>query len=181
VGRDSPVETVRESAIRPTDLAYESYKASSDKRDEFYKTLYDHAQRLVGMASGECLPEVANEAITRVFKHLAKFNGKSRFSTWFTRIVLNCLNDHMTARAKKREVPMSELAEAGNAREEPVSVESLDLSSFAGELDPEDRQFLQWKISGETETYISKQTGLSLAGVRSKWHRMRGKLLERLG
>ena len=56
--------------------------------------------------------DVMQEAYLKAFVALPRFQGRARFSTWLTRILINCALAHLRRSSRRREVTL-ELAEDG--------------------------------------------------------------------
>jgi RNA polymerase sigma factor (sigma-70 family) len=69
--------------------------------------------------------DVSQDAFIKLFESAGKFGGRSRFSTWFYRIVVNLCSDHKRRyRWWNKIVPLrGTLAEGDEAGAEPVSAE----------------------------------------------------------
>src|ERR1700687_3293855 len=68
------------------------------------RALYCTALRMVG--SPEEAEEVLQEAMLNAFRNLHRFEGRSQFSTWLTRIVINAALMRLRARKQSRDVSL---------------------------------------------------------------------------
>ncbi len=89
--------------------------------------------------------ELSQNAFLKAYRHLGRFRGDSRFSTWLCRIVLNECADFV--RKRKRE-PVS-LPASISADEEPVILEPVDPRAGPREL-AQQREFYM-RISAALE------------------------------
>jgi len=96
----------------------------------FEKLIEDHQKKVYNIAfrfmgNSEDASEVAQEAFIRVYKSIKNFKGKSSFSTWLYRIVVNICMDEMRKRNKQNIVYIDEITqtEKGEYRHEIESGE----------------------------------------------------------
>ena len=75
------------------------------------------------VGSPEEAEEVLQEAMLNAFRNLHRFEGRSQFSTWLTRIVINAALMRLRTRRNRPEGSIDDLlprfAEAGHFAEEP--------------------------------------------------------------
>ena len=106
----------------------------------YRKRAHGLARRLT--ATEEDAEDVLQEAFFNAFKGISRFNGKSRFSTWFYRIVVNCA---LTKR-RRRELATVSLDEPADGPVGPTARELEDMGP-----DP-----LARLIAGESEEILSR-------------------------
>lgn len=92
--------------------------------EDHQKKVYNIALRFMG--NSEDASEIAQEAFIRVYRSLKNFKGKSSFSTWLYRIVVNICMDEMRKRKKQNIVYIDEIVqtEKGEYRHEIESMEN---------------------------------------------------------
>jgi RNA polymerase sigma-70 factor (ECF subfamily) len=73
--------------------------------------------------------DIVQEALLKAFRHLAKFRGESRMSTWLSVIVLNVGREWIRSRKEPSFLPLEYLRDEGD---EPVAIDLPDPC-----LDPE--------------------------------------------
>ncbi len=141
--------------------------------------------------------DVAQETFLRAFRSMGGFAGQSSFKTWLLVIATNSarsLSAHR--RAKKRDVPLARLDHATGG--EPMDVAEPDGLSSPGEqalrrerkeaieraiagLDEEARTLVVLRdLQGESYEAISAALGLPLGTVKSRIHRARLDLRQKL-
>lgn len=74
--------------------------------------------------------DAAQETMIALVRHLARFDGRSRFSTWAYRIAVNASLDELRRR-KRRPLPFSEASEASDTPSAPGPI----VSSSEGNVD----------------------------------------------
>src|SRR5258708_15926843 len=74
------------------------------------------AYRILG--NREDAEDAVQECFLNVLLHLKNFDGRSRFSTWLTRIAINAALMKLRKNHASREVPIDESAETGELRSE---------------------------------------------------------------
>ena len=123
--------------------------------------------------------DVTQEACVQVLRRIDQFRAESRFSAWLSRIVVNtALLRH---RRDKRLVPTAEIFSPLAAAPEPgpdrlASDRQLvaKTEAFLGSLREGDRElFLRRFVDGQSLQSLSKETGLSLPALKSRFHRAR--------
>lgn len=75
----------------------------------YERQIYFTCLRMMG--NQQDAEDCAQEAMLKAFKNFSAFQGKSKFSTWIYTIAVRCCMDAL--RAKKDELSLSELQEAG--------------------------------------------------------------------
>ncbi len=119
---------------------------------------------------------ICNEAVYRALRHSGNFKGKSKFSTWFHRIVFNICNNALKAKQRKgEEVELSDAVENGFGGGDPV-VAKIWLDQVEKMGSKEDRRSLGMLARGYTKGEIAKELGISLGLVQTRWWRLRGRL-----
>jgi RNA polymerase sigma-70 factor, ECF subfamily len=130
--------------------------------------------------------EVAQDVFLRVYRSIAEFRGEARLSTWLYGVAARlCLN--RLARADRRgRVASDDLADVADAGVDPIgSLESAELTRALevaiGEL-PEERRIVVVlrDIQGLAYEEIAAALGIELGTVRSRLHRARMELKDKL-
>jgi RNA polymerase sigma factor (sigma-70 family) len=166
---------------RETDKAYAKYVAGPGDltEAELHAVLFAHALRLCWQELKEHRTDLASDACWKAFKNLDGFQGKSKFSTWFHRIVLNTITSAKRLEARLSEVGLEMVGEAaasgGSNPEAHRLFEQLQEGLTAEEL-----VLWQFKLKGVAEGTIATALKLTTEGVRSRWFRLKKKLLKRL-
>jgi RNA polymerase sigma-70 factor (ECF subfamily) len=128
--------------------------------------------------------DVTQEAAVQVLRRIEQFRSEARFGSWLCRIVVNtALLRH---RREKRLVPTPEIFSPMAAAREPgpdklaSDRELLKMTdAFLADLRDGDRElFLRRFVDGLSLKRISKETGLSLPALKSRFHRARLRLKE---
>jgi RNA polymerase sigma-70 factor (ECF subfamily) len=133
--------------------------------------------------------EVAQEIFLKAYRGLGRFKGDARFSTWLYRIATNhCLN-HLESR-RRRAGPRSNPGHLVETVSDPAPrpdqvVEQEDARRLVQQallrLTPEHRSILVLReIQGLSYEEIGELLGLESGTVRSRLHRARMELKERL-
>jgi RNA polymerase sigma-70 factor (ECF subfamily) len=137
--------------------------------------------RMMGnVADGE---DAMQEAYVKAYRGLVegRFDGRSRFSTWLRRIVVNTAIDAMRARARAPKAS-SELVDV--AEDEHTSAEAglalREISDWLGSLPPDQRAALILKtIEGHTSAEVAELLGCSEGAVEQRLVRARSTLRQR--
>ena len=150
--------------------------------DRYGKQVYAWVCRVI--QNREDAEELTEDVFVKAFQHLESFRGESDFLTWLYRIAYNL--SISAVRKKKVEYLAIEDSQLSNVSEEMIqdqlgqtdSSERLDLLDWALEqLPPDDRALilLFYKEDKSIEE-LAQITGLSVANVKVKLHRIRKKL-----
>src|SRR6266481_4978066 len=137
--------------------------------------------------------DIVQETFRKAFVHLQKFEGKSSFSTWLTRVAINEALMFLRKRDTMREVPIDdpsssgettpalELADAGLDPEATcVQREEAEILSAAiGHLGHRMRRAIELRDLGELSVQeTARQMGLSVGAVKARVFHARRKLGE---
>jgi RNA polymerase sigma-70 factor (ECF subfamily) len=106
----------------------------------------------------ECVEDLAQEIFIKVWRNAGKFRGKSKFTTWLYRIVVNhCLN--YNHRHKTRIVSLDELAKRGQIPD-----------ALIVELDLDNKQIIEQVQRTVNELPDRQRIALVLAQYEHKSH-----------
>ena len=160
-----------------------------------------HQQRMLAFVRRytrvrEDAEDVVQQTFQKAFIHLNKFQGKSSFSTWLTRIAINeslmllrhgralrevSVDDHSEAEGNAASLEMPDSSpdpEASYLRRERVQI----LSETLGNLRPGMRKAIELRELAELSTEETAQRmGVSVAAVKGRLFHARKNLRERLG
>lgn len=159
-----------------------------------------HQQRMLAFAQRytrvrEDAEDVVQQTFQKAFIHLNKFQGKSSFSTWLTRIAINEALMLMRRSHVLREIPVddsSDFGVAGAAVEIPDACPDPEtsylrqeraeiLSKTLGNLRPGLRLAVMLRELAELSTEeTARLMGLSVAAVKARCFHAKRKLRERL-
>jgi len=155
--------------------------------------VYAHALRLLG--NPQDAEEVLQDTFVQVFRNLERFEERSRFSTWIYRIATNEALMRLRKARRKREIfledslgrdaefPRDEIRDfTRSALEEAEWSELLRiLEGLLDEMPEENRvAFVLRDIDGLTNAEAAEVLGISVAAVKSRLHRSRLYLRDRL-
>jgi RNA polymerase sigma-70 factor, ECF subfamily len=159
-----------------------------------------HQQRMLVFARRytrvrEDAEDVVQQTFQKAFIHLNKFQGKSSFSTWLTRIAINeslmllrrgralrevSVDDHSEAEGNAASLEMPDSSpdpEASYLRRERAQI----LSETIGNLQPGMRKAIELRELAELSTEETAQRmGVSVAAVKARLFHARKKLQEKL-
>ncbi len=79
----------------------------------YNQRLYRVARAFLHDDSG--IEDVMQEAYLKAFTGLSRFQGRARFSTWLTRILINCAVAYVRSRSRRAEVTLDSAVENGIA------------------------------------------------------------------
>lgn len=163
-------EAAREGSDGP------AFRALADRhRDRVWRICY----RLMG--NEHDAGDAAQEVLVRLFLHRAKFEGRSKYTTWVHGLaVRTCLTLRRgRGRRARREHAVDETALGQNTRaaEGPATGLSLDLTKMLETLDEEDRAMLILKYA-EDYSYeeLSEIFELSVSACKMRLSRAREKI-----
>lgn len=113
-----------ESAMPDEAVLIENVK--SGQRSSFDALVNLYQQRGLGIAynmvgNAEDARDVLQEAFVKMYVHLKHFEGRSKFSTWFYRIVVNCALDFLRRRKRAARV-FVDIADGHDEGKSPLEV-----------------------------------------------------------
>jgi len=135
--------------------------------------------------------DIVQQSFHKAFVHLHKFEGKSSFSTWLTRIAINEALMLLRRGRRAREVSMDDLGgneetalglEMPDSRATPESAflqseRSRVLSAAINKLTPRIRTVIELRDLGELSTKeVARVLGLSIEAVKGRVYQGRKKL-----
>lgn len=155
--------------------------------------VYNHALRLMG--NSQDAEEVLQDTFLQVYRNLARFEERSRFSTWIYRIATNEALMRLRKASRKREVFLEDSRGPGgewrgeevrdfarSALDEVMDREMLRvLQDVLSELPEEHRVvFTMRDIDGLSNSEVADVLEISVPAVKSRLHRSRLYLRDRL-
>lgn len=171
-------------------------EAAAGSEASFRRLVEAHQDRVYGVAlkllknPDEAL-DAAQDVFVRAWKAMARFEGRSRVSTWFYRIAVNVCYDRLGRTGRQREVPLDDLLESGF---EPAAGTGTDGEESLSEgeaqraferavaaLEPTYRAaFVLRQIEGRPYDEVAEALGISLTNAKVRVHRAREKIVEML-
>ena len=191
---------------RSTDLL-EVQAAASGDRAAFDRLVLRHQQAVIDAASyylgnSQVALEVAQEAFLKAYRAVDRFRGDALFRTWLLRITMNTARSFQTRRrAKKRSAPIVSIHSAGGRADDGNDAHDIEIADFSStpdvllerkevkevletaiaSLEEDARELIVMRdILGESYDAIADQFGLPIGTVKSKVHRARLVLREKL-
>jgi RNA polymerase sigma-70 factor (ECF subfamily) len=175
--------------------------AAKNGDEQAFETLFKrHRQKILRVVLRyahvrEDAEDIVQQSFQKAFVYLHKFEGKSSFSTWLTRIAINESLMLLRHGRALREVSVDEHSEAeGNAASVEMADSSLDpeasylrrervqiLSETLGNLRPGMRTAIELRELAELSTEeTARRMGVSVAAVKARLFHARKKLRERM-
>ena len=169
--------------------------------EQAFETLFKrHQQRVLRVVMRytrvrEDAEDIVQQSFHKAFVHLSRFEGKSSFSTWLTRIAINEALMFLRSIGAVREVSIDDGGEAeanpsslgiSDSRQDPEASylereRARLLLSTLKSLRPRTRQALELRELAEFSTeQTAEQMGLSVGAVKARIFHGRRKLRERL-
>jgi len=180
------------------DSADEELVAATERGDELaFETLVKRHERKIFVLAlrytrvREDAEDVVQQTFQKAFVHLQRFEGKSAFSTWLTRVAINEALILLRKRRTMREVPIVDSSSSGettpalelaDARPDPeVSCFQTEgariLSSAIGQLKPAMRRVIQLREFRELSVQeTAEHMGVSVPAVKANVSRAKSKL-----
>jgi RNA polymerase sigma-70 factor (ECF subfamily) len=169
--------------------------------EQAFETLFKrHRQKILRVVLRyarvrEDAEDIVQQSFQKAFVYLHKFEGKSSFSTWLTRIAINEALMLLRRGRTLREIPVDDSYDQGGAgsameipdaspdpetsylRQERVQI----LSETLGNLRPGMREAIEFRELAELSTEeTARRMGVSVAAVKGRLFHARKKLRERL-
>ena len=174
--------------------------AAKNGDEQAFESLYKRCQQKVlrvvlrYVHVREDAEDIVQQSFQKAFLHLCRFEGKSSFSTWLTRIAINEALMFLRSIGLARELSIDDPGDARSAAtlEIPDSSEDPEasylqleraeiLSSAINTLRPRMRQAVELRELAEFSTeQTAQRMGLSIGAVKARVFHSRRKLRERL-
>lgn len=135
-------------------------------------------------------PEMARDAVQdaciQVMRNFAQLRDPRRFKPWMNRIVINCVR--LNQRRNRRFVDMGDGLERANIDFLPLADELMLSREALGMVDEFLREgssdemdiFMRLYVAGEKVATVSRETGVSVAALKTRVHRARRRLRDYL-
>ncbi len=174
--RDPDAETIRRVAAGD-DLAFEELVARHE--NAVYNTIYRFTNDRDEAA------DIAQEVFVKVWRFAASFAGRSKFSTWLYRIVVNeCLRTRRKRRSADKQLEKSELESAVSRESEEGAERRVRVETVrrAIAMLPEKQRLalVLSKFEGKSYGEVAEVLGVSVSAVESLLFRARAALKKRL-
>jgi RNA polymerase sigma-70 factor, ECF subfamily len=177
-------------------------RASRDGNDQAIETLFRRYQRqLLGTArrilgNTEDAEDALQDGFLSAYRNVARFEGRSKFSTWLTRIVVNAALAQrrratglritsLDATRPESEVPISERLQDDDPNPEQLFAHTElreMIQTNVGQLSSP--LFAAFELCGIEEHSLeeaARRLGITLTAMKARMHRARHKLAESLG
>lgn len=143
--------------------------------------MFHIAHRITG--NREDAEDVVQECFLKAFIHLKRFDGRSKFSTWLTRIAINTALMKLRKSRTSRQIPINDPAETAHFRIEDALADSLPnpeeklakseheaiLRDAVAKLPPSLRQAIEvHKLQECSLSETAEVLGISLAAAKSR-------------
>lgn len=176
--------------------------ASQNGNHQAIETLFRRYQRqLLGTARRilgniEDAEDALQDGFLSAYRNLSSFEGRCKFSTWLTRIVLNAARmrrrqarglptTSLDATTSEHEVPMSERAQDDQPDPEQLFAHTElreMIERNAAQLSfPLLTAFVLCGVEEYTQEEAARRLGITLSAMKARMHRARYKLAESLG
>lgn len=150
--------------------------------DRYGDMVYSLVKRIVG--NSEDARDITQDIFVKVYSSLNKYNGTSAFSTWLYRVAYNAAISHIRKRRHhhssvddERSQPVADDDMEAAFRRAASEKRYADLESALSRLAPEERAMITlFYMEEHSVSDISDITGISLANVKVKLHRIRKKI-----
>jgi RNA polymerase sigma-70 factor (ECF subfamily) len=160
----------------------------------YNRPLYQTALRVLG--NPQDAEDALQEGLLAAFRNLRRFEGRSQFSTWLTRIVINAALMRLRSQSarpavslddnpREDETPLADrFADAGPSPEQVVAQRELReiLNENLGELSPLLRSaFVLREVEGLSTGEAARALGVTENTLKARLWRARQQLTDRLG
>lgn len=155
------------------------------KYKETFELLYEqYWQRIYRLALGyvndvDWAKDIAQETFVNVWNQLPKFRADSGYGTWIYRITVNiCLRQ--IERSKKVMPDESKIRHSKSVEEEYKETNTQKLYQAISELTEINRIIISLTLEGVDQKQIADVTGLTHVNVRTRVHRIKEELYQKL-
>jgi RNA polymerase sigma-70 factor, ECF subfamily len=172
--------------------------AAKNGDEQAFETLFKrHRQKILRVVQRyahvrEDAEDIVQQSFQKAFVYLPKFEGKSSFSTWLTRIAINEALMLLRHGRAQHEVPVDDHSEVEGNLETPDSSPDPEasylrreraqiLSETIGNLRPGMRKAIELRELAELSTEeTARRMGISVGAVKARLFHARRKLQEKL-
>lgn len=153
----------------------------------FQSYVFSLAMRFLG--NEEDAKDVTQESFIRVWKHLKKYDSKSKFTTWLYKIVSNLCFDRLKTNARRQNIfsqndfsMMHEKVDDSNLEQDAVNTELIEtIKNLARELTPQQRMVFVLSEFQELDIKeIAKILSISKGSVKSNLYYARKNIRAKL-
>ncbi|KZE83801.1 RNA polymerase sigma factor [Myroides marinus] len=155
------------------------------KYKAIFESLYQqYWQRIYRLALGyvndaDWAKDIAQETFVNVWNQLPKFRAEAEYSTWIYRIAVNiCLRQ--IERSKKVVSDQDKVQRSKSVEEEYQEVNTQRLYKAISELTEINRIIISLTLEGMDQKQIAVVTGITHANVRTRVHRIKEELYQKL-
>ncbi|WP_025126177.1 RNA polymerase sigma factor [Myroides odoratimimus] len=155
------------------------------KYKEIFESLYEqYWQRIYRLALGyvnnaDWAKDIAQETFVNVWNQLPKFREDAQYNTWIYRIAVNiCLRQ--IERSKKVMPNENKIRQSKSVEEEYKETNTQKLYQAISELTEINRIIISLTLEGVDQKQIADVTGLTYANVRTRVHRIKEELYQKL-
>lgn len=166
----------RDSDVNPAYLAWKS--STGEQKEWLFLELLQKLEKFATAICWQRLPDhgdsiegLVNEIVWNALHNEKRFKEKSRFSTWFYRIVVNACNSYLRAIKRKSEVPLEE-----DETIFPDLEARLDIAKQVASLRKEEQGLFRLMLAGHTASEIGKIMKISTNAVEHRLARLKEKL-----
>lgn len=168
--------------------AFKLWKSSEGEEHEKYqsllvKLLMKHARSVCWLKLPDHPSEhswISNESVYRALARAKNFKEKSKFSTWFHRIVLNECNRVLRSKQARAEVPIDDALEATDSRDTDIE-RSILVEEIQNVGRQQDRRVIRLILAGATYKHIAAELHVSKSNARKIWQRVVERLRDVVG
>jgi RNA polymerase sigma factor (sigma-70 family) len=176
---ESSVDLLVSLDIHDENSVFRAWKSSSGEEKSHYelllvKLLQKHARSVCWQKLPDHQSEhswISNESVYRAIARSKNFKEKSKFSTWFHRIVLNECNRVLRSKQVKAEVPLDDVVEASDSRDTDIE-RGILVKQVSSMGQPKDRRVVELVLQGATSRDIAAILHISKGTARQRVHRV---------
>lgn len=199
----SPVTIGADSVMPPPEVycpAQPGLETWAERRAEFEEVVVRNMPRLCNMArrclqNREDAEDAVQDAIMQAFRHVDRFEGRARMSSWLTAILLNSVRTQIRRRPRCVLLSLDQCSEEYDctyaqlvADPRPTQDQTVEknqlcelVRQIAGNLPPLQRQALQLRHQNEMSVKdVAGKLGVSEAAMKSQLSRGRTALAHKL-
>ncbi|MGI9602825.1 MAG: RNA polymerase sigma factor [Acidimicrobiales bacterium] len=156
--------------------------------DEIVRRTYDDTYTLAYRLTGDPddAGDVAQEAYIRAYRHLRRFRGEARFTTWLYRITANCAATHMGRRKRHQHDELTDESPIADAHPDNDPELRADAAALRADVQAALRRLPERlravvvlrDVYDLSHRAIADELGISETAAKVRLHRARHKLRE---
>lgn len=150
-----------------------------NSKEEFVDLITQHqsiVQKIAGVYTegAEDKNDLVQEILLQAWRAYPRFEGRSKFSTWFYKVALNCALSHKKHNQKRNLIDSEDTFDVSHSAQ-PVKDYEI-LYYVIKRLNPVDRMIMTLHLEGYKNMEVAEMLGLSQNHLNVRIHRLKQRI-----